>query len=158
MTLLDAVFDKNVRAVTALVSQRYNLEESDRDGRTPLINAAATGQHSIVRILLDAGANVNAQDKQGWSSLHFAATKHDVESGSALLMRGASCLLTDQWGNTPLSNAVYYRTPNRNQMIQLLLKYGSNPNQVNNHGVSPRSLSESSPDLPVDWDRLMPQS
>lgn len=158
MKLLEAVFEKDIRAVTQLVSQGYNLEEIDRDGRTPLINAAATGQHSIVHLLLNAGANINAQDKQGWSSLHFAAAKHDIESGSALLMRGANCLLTDQWGNTPLSNAVYYRTPNREQMIELLLKHGSDPNQVNNYGVSPRSLSESSPDLPVDWGRLMPQS
>ena len=49
-------------AVKSLISSGYkDLEERDKDGRTPLLNTAAFGMESSLMALLAAGANINAQ-------------------------------------------------------------------------------------------------
>ena len=40
---------------------------------TPVIYAAALGQFHAVKSLMNGGANINAQDKNGWTALHWAA-------------------------------------------------------------------------------------
>eukprot|EP00953_Heterococcus_sp_UTEX-ZZ885_P020435 11433-Heterococcus_DN1.PRE.1 len=45
---------------------------------------------NIAQQLLDAGAQVNAQDRYGWSALHFAAANGMAEVASCLLQSGAA--------------------------------------------------------------------
>lgn len=42
---------------------------------TPIILAASAGRSDIVRLLIGAGASVNAQNAQGHSALQYAASK-----------------------------------------------------------------------------------
>ena len=46
--------------------------EYSTNGFTPLMYAAALGHWHSVKSLIAAGANLNAQDKQGWTALHWA--------------------------------------------------------------------------------------
>ncbi len=55
----------------------------------PLMVAAAFGHVDTVRVLLDAGADVNAKDLTGWTPLHAAAFKGNLEIVRLLLERGA---------------------------------------------------------------------
>lgn len=154
-TLLDAVFYRKYDEINRLIGEADNMDtEVDRDGRTPLINAAAMKENDVARLLLEHGADVNFQDSVGYSSLHFASRDHNLELMMLLIDYDTDIELRDDWGNTSLSNAVYYRTPQRLEAIRLLLDHGADPDLKNNYGVSPRSLSESSPDLPVDWKAL----
>lgn len=55
----------------------------------PLHAAAAARQSAIVRLLVQAGANVNQPQQQGFRPLHAAAQNGDIESVRLLLEHGA---------------------------------------------------------------------
>jgi ankyrin repeat protein len=60
------------------------------DGETPLMAAARTGRVDAVRLLLEAGANVNAADTyQQQTALMWAATEGHVDAVKTLLAAGA---------------------------------------------------------------------
>lgn len=51
------------------------IDASDRNGRTALIWASECGHEKVVRILLDAGADVNAQGGEYASALQAASAR-----------------------------------------------------------------------------------
>ncbi|TFK20296.1 ankyrin, partial [Coprinopsis marcescibilis] len=51
------------------------LESTDNRRWTALMMAAEQGNIDVVRLLVDAGANVDAHDEQGDSALTLAATR-----------------------------------------------------------------------------------
>ena len=57
------------RLLCELLATGANVSSTDYDGRTALHLAAAEGNSSIVRMLLDADANPVAQDR--WGKLHL---------------------------------------------------------------------------------------
>ena len=65
--------------MTAKQPKRKQREGVDSYGRTPLHYAAADSKLDEVARLLAVGANVNAQDDNGWSPLHFAAQASSSE-------------------------------------------------------------------------------
>ena len=90
--------------------------------------------------LLFAGEDVNAQDKKGWTPLHFAAQEEDVDVAQILIRAGADIELTDINGNTPLWVATM-NAQEVTRLITVLLEHGADPNKENNHGVSPMDIS-----------------
>jgi uncharacterized protein len=102
----------------------------------------ADSELALVAQLIQRGANVNAQDSQGWSPLHLAAQSLSVECAHLLLAAGANANARDSFGNTPLSRAVFaYRGDGA--LIELLRKAGADPTIKNTHGVSPADLARS---------------
>ncbi|KAF7994848.1 hypothetical protein HCN44_004320 [Aphidius gifuensis] len=59
------------------------------DGRTPLHYAADYGQNEVVRYLLDKGANANATDKHGITTLLAAIWEGHTNCVKLLLEKGA---------------------------------------------------------------------
>ena len=68
-------------------------------------NAAQEGHVEIVKILLERGANPNAEDDAGRTPLHDAAFKGHVEIVKLLLERGADPWIADKGGHIPLDYA-----------------------------------------------------
>ena len=71
------------------------MDAPDGRGRTPVMLAAEDGNTPMVRLLLEAGANVNALDNLGYQSLHWAATnrQRDGSTVKLLLEHGADPVL-----------------------------------------------------------------
>ena len=75
--------------------------------RTPLHSAASLGEvdDEIVRMLIDAGADVNAEDEVGCRPLHMASESWDPDKVRALVEAGAEKNHTNGHGYTPLQVA-----------------------------------------------------
>ncbi len=114
--------------------------KSKKSNRTPLHYAAADGKAVDVAKLLQAGADPNAQDENGWTPLHFAAQSVSSDIAKALLAAGAKVDTKDSRGNTPLFRAVF-SSKGDGSVISLLRGAGADPNSKNESGVSPVSLS-----------------
>jgi ankyrin repeat protein len=70
------------------------------------LHAAAAGRHiEVCRVLLAAGADVNATQHGGFAPLHEAAQHGDVEMSELFLSAGADPTLTNDAGETPADTA-----------------------------------------------------
>ena len=76
------------------------MEARNANGTTPLL-AAATTDAEKTKLLIDAGANIEARDKDGWTPLHKAANAGQAEAAIALLDSGADGKARTTDGKTP---------------------------------------------------------
>jgi ankyrin repeat protein len=55
-----------------------NVNLTDAQGNTPLIEASRFGHDDVVRVLIERGANLNAKNKEGQTALMLAVKNgHD---------------------------------------------------------------------------------
>src|SRR5690242_17876574 len=69
--------------------------------QSELIEAIKSGKQTAVQEAIDAGADVNAQDNQGWTPLNWAAGSGHLELVELLLERGANPLTVGRDLRTP---------------------------------------------------------
>lgn len=81
------------------------IEQRGHFGNTPLKVAAVRGDLHATRVLLDAGADVNAIVEDGFTALHFAASQGHPEVVKLLLQRGASPKILNSEGRTAMELA-----------------------------------------------------
>ncbi|GIZ00743.1 hypothetical protein CEXT_399631 [Caerostris extrusa] len=72
---------------------------------TPLMIAASVGCAEIVSALISRGADVNAINETGQTSLHYVASKNREEIVRILLANHANINAADNMGSTPLHRA-----------------------------------------------------
>ncbi len=78
-SLLAASLQGDLEKVQSLISQGANVNITDKDGRTPMINAAEKGQTDIVKLLLEKKVLLNVKTKTGESPLILAAQNGNTE-------------------------------------------------------------------------------
>ncbi len=71
----------------------------------PLHSAAASKNVKIAKLLIDAGADVNAKQQEGITPLHSAAHNGDLDMAELLLKRGSKKYQTTEKGKTPYDYA-----------------------------------------------------
>jgi ankyrin repeat protein len=86
---------------------RYHrrVNEKDSDGRIALHFAAWRGNETVVRLLVDRGADVKAEDNNAETVLHRAASKGNEAVVRLLVDRGADVKAKDNYGKTVLHSA-----------------------------------------------------
>jgi ankyrin repeat protein len=89
----------------------------DSIGMSALHWAAANGHEATVRLLLDCGAHIEAQNSRGWTALHWAAKCGREATVRLLLDRGAHIGAQDIDGWTALHRATEW---NRMAIVELL--------------------------------------
>ena len=108
--LIEAGADVNARS-SIIVWERQRTEEP-RDkwlppgGLTPLLFAAREGKAGGVRVLLDAGADVNIVDPDRHTALILALSSGHYDVAGLLIERGADVNMEDKVGQTALYAAV----------------------------------------------------
>lgn len=136
--------------VAELLLQNGADTEIASDGTTALFNASAEGNHEAVDLLLryganvnfcqpltlacayrqmrmaerllDAGANINAADEDGDTSLHFAIKSGNAATVALLLGRGASRTAVNKQGRAALHTARRIRSAKTREAILAVLR------------------------------------
>ncbi|XGW07848.1 hypothetical protein V3C99_010742 [Haemonchus contortus] len=83
----------------------YRDQPHRRTGATALHVAAAKGYTQLLELLIKAGGNIRAPDKDGWTPLHAAAHWAEKDSCKILLEHGASITDTNYAGQNVLAVA-----------------------------------------------------
>jgi ankyrin repeat protein len=100
-------------------------------GETPLIESAKDLTGRSAKMLLDAGANPNAQDKMGNTALHLAALNGNLEVVRLLLAHHAAVNAANKMGSTPIINAAI-RSDGR--VVRMLIDTGADVNAADGTG------------------------
>ena len=98
---------------------------SGANSGAPLADAAKEMDRAAIRTLLQRRVDVNAQQVDGATALHWAAYNDDLETAGQLIRAGANVKAANRYGVTPLSLAC---TNGNGPMVDLLLKAGADPN------------------------------
>jgi len=94
------------------------------DKNQALIEAGKKGRVEEVTALLNRGANIDAQDQNGWTALMWSVSHGDLKVIQLLLDGGANINVRDQKGSTALAEAAergYIK------IVKLLLEKGADP-------------------------------
>lgn len=137
-----AVMGAELSKVEVLLREDPSLVKSLYETFSPLhrvgtwIGVDPANIFPIARLLLEAGADVNARS-QYWDTtpLHLAAGQGDLDFIKFLLDHGADINAKDQSGSTPLEKAVRGRNPSA-QNVMFLLGNGADAGAVNSFGYS----------------------
>ena len=127
LDLFGAVQAGNLAAVFRFLDTKgIDLEQrSSVDGLTPLLLAADTGNLSIVEVLLNRGADIDATDEQGRTALFLATERGHEDIVSLLLEKGCDTEVTDDLlGQTPLLRSA---SMGQSKMCVVLLNHGADP-------------------------------
>lgn len=114
------------KEIQMLIKANANVNtKRESDGKTPLHNACSGGvdANTIVKMLIQAGANVNALDKAGETPLIWAADYRMPQVIRTLLVMGADLFLRNKRGRTAKEFASRFDNGGENQTSKLLEQY-----------------------------------
>lgn len=119
--LQDAAAKGQLAAARFLLENHADINVGEgRGAGTPLHYAAVNGHKSMVELLLDHGATVDARDLHGYTPLYVAASKGFQAVAEVLLDRGADVNARTDDNSTPLHAAVAQRQV---RMVEWLLEH-----------------------------------
>jgi Zn-dependent protease with chaperone function len=125
--------------VVALMNE---IEINSNLGSTPpLIEAVIDGDHPKVNSLLQVRENLNQQDYDGWTALHWAVKGADVDVTNAILKAGANPNMEDYYGIVPIMTAA---SDGHLEIVQTLLEKGANIDYQDYNGWTPLMYAVSS--------------
>ncbi|XP_067442941.1 protein phosphatase 1 regulatory inhibitor subunit 16B [Thunnus thynnus] len=101
VALLEASARNDPDEVRYLLKNNVGPDLCNEDGLTALHQCCIDNYEEMVKILLDRGATVNAQDNELWTPLHAAATCGHAGLVKILIAHGADLLAVNSDGNMP---------------------------------------------------------
>jgi len=115
----------------------------DNHGTTPLMYAAALRSVQAMKVLLQAGADVNAKNAFDATALMWGINRPDMVR--LLLARGADVNARSKMGRTPLLLAASY--DGNSEVVKLLLAKGANVMTRDNFEITPLIAATQANDL-----------
>ena len=133
MSLHDAIRDKDMQALQALIQSGADVNAKNEKELTPL-HFAAQYQPQAVKPLIEAGADVNAKSELGQETPLHLATLHQPTAVKPLIEAGADVNAKSELGQkTPLHFAAKYQP----QAVKPLIEAGADVNTKDNLGLIP---------------------
>ena len=123
--------------IQAAINAGAKLDDRNKDGMTPLMNAAAGSKNpDVITTLLRAGAKLDDRDKNGTTPLMWAAIANQNPDMITTLLRAGAKLDDRNIGDwTPLMcAAIFNKNPD---IITTLLKAGAKIDERSNIGMTP---------------------
>jgi len=118
------------------------IEATDGYLRTALILATLHKNEDLLSWLIEQGANVNHQDRNGDSALHFAGQEKNEAAAKLLLKAGADLNVVDIHGNAPLWRAVFNARDDL-RIVNLYVQGGANLDGLDKYPEPFRKIIES---------------
>jgi ankyrin repeat protein len=139
---MKAVKSNDVARVRALIRQGIDVNELDANGDPPLIQAAYRGHTEIVRLLLEAGADVSVVDPEmKATALHAAAYAGRTEAARLLIAHRIDIDKQGPYnGYTALHDAIWQ---NNIDTAKVIIEAGANLNLKTQEGQTPLEFARS---------------
>jgi ankyrin repeat protein len=140
--LMKAVNSNDAAAVRKLIAQGANVDELEPNGDAPLVMAAYLGHTEIVRLLLEAGADVKAVDPgMKATALHAASYAGRTEAAKLLVQYGIEIDKQGPYnGYTALHDAIWQ---NNVDVAQVLIDAGADLTHKSHSGETPLDFARS---------------
>ena len=126
-----AAFSGNVVKVQRLLADKAQV--NDDEDYTPLHWAAQGGNVDVIKTLIKADADLNAES-WGYTPLHFAASAGNTEVVDALIAAGADMMVVSDDGETLLHSAT---RGGGIGLVEKLIKSGADINALDKDGNTP---------------------
>lgn len=125
-----AAFQGDVDATRRLIEEKADLEARDNAGRTPIIIAAFASHENVVRMLRDAGADINAFEYRAYDVVTIASVANDLPMLELALELGASAAnVTSPYEGTALIAAAHL---GYHQIVKRLIEAQAPLDHINN--------------------------
>jgi ankyrin repeat protein len=85
-----------------LIAHGARVNTANKSGKTPLMEAAGTGDAQTVRLLLDHGASIDMKNHGGYTALMWSASSDEYPAFRVLVEHGADIHARNNDGQTPL--------------------------------------------------------
>ena len=132
--LLNACFYGDINNVRLLIKQNANVNQTTKNGATPIIYASELGYHGVVEELIQAGADVNKAREDGASPILFASTNGHHGVVRELIGAGANANKAMTDGTTPL---ILASQQGHDGVVRELIGAGANVNQAREDELAP---------------------
>ena len=123
-----------ISVIYLLACPEINTEIKDSLGNTPIYYCSEHLCVSILCILLYEGVNVNAINNNSQTPLHLGVCDRNFDFIKHLLEYNANPDLQDNFGNTPLNDAIWDKAGE--DIINILLDYGADPTIPDDDGIT----------------------
>lgn len=114
----------NLESVRLLLAKGANVNDRDKEARTPAMIAAAKGRLEILKLLVANEADLKTTDRQSNTTLMWAAKGGSTDTIKFLLDKGVNVNATNSTGLSALS---IVHAANRADLEALLQKAGAQP-------------------------------
>ncbi|KAK5904556.1 hypothetical protein CesoFtcFv8_006106 [Champsocephalus esox] len=140
--LLEAARTNNSEDVARLVKEGVDANQRHRLGWTALMVAAMNRQHSVVKVLLAAGADPNAGDD--FNNVYDTSREQGIHSLEVLVSREDefSSRLSNRAGFRGCTALHYATLTDDPRTVRMLLESGANPLQTNGLGHTARAYAK----------------
>jgi len=151
---MQAALDNKTDFVKMLLKHGIEVDTRDPVDNTTLLHVAASHPRlQCVEILLEAGADVNARSKDGWTPLHNAAINGNIFITELLISRGADInaqvtaplkgMWEDSWDGTAGDTSLHLAARERKyDTVSVLLNHGASVTLRNTKGETPMQLAQ----------------
>jgi ankyrin repeat protein len=109
--MFKACYDENINVVRKLLTEGFNPNIRNSDGKSPLDIAIEQDLSKVTLILLIEKTDLNTSNNLGEYPLHFAAKKGNLDVIDFLVGKDAKINVTTKTGKTPLYYAVENNKP-----------------------------------------------
>ncbi|WP_157208255.1 ankyrin repeat domain-containing protein [Mariniflexile maritimum] len=135
MEIFKAIAKKDKELVAEFIEMKNcNINKVNDFHSNLLMTSIFEGAGDISLYLIDKGINLSYQNQNGETVLHYLTHYYDENVLLKVLEKGIDVNISDKYGNIPLWYAIHNDKGfgTRNEMIKLLVHYGSDINHLNN--------------------------
>lgn len=134
-----AVIKNKEEVVKFLVDRGADVDTRKRCGNTPLLLSRSA---DVTLLLLQSGRlrSINSVNQDGFTALHLAAKRGDLEQVKAIVSHGANINARDRHEHTPLTWAAI---ESHKEIVKFLIDNGADVNSISTLGNSVLMFSDS---------------